>query len=592
MQMPSEFLARTPSDTQRSNRDDTGDQSAVNPDDIDRSYVLSPPTSRRLFRLDIKRRIRRLIGYLRPNRHGGTGYRDDQSTSVVDLQIQPHLGLPSPREGTAVYDLCKSVQDSLKAYSNDGDSMDTKERRGHLRECVETAASLVCCTEVELGLFGNIGEILVELGDKEHTNDPLTIKSNPLFSVRWTCLSLVAIGKTVDSDRVQELAKFSMDGIARLQPDYDMMSLMAVRRIDNYLKKAWWLVQALYLAFEPWSQNRTESEIKEILNSHEESISELERIEIEAVGLEDVDWRISLLQDAIDEATHKLTRCLPGVFFNELKPAAPVMISEAVDISSIETTGTLAPPQFIFPGQQIQSLCNLGRRLRDIIEGQNTEKLEETLERLGSLREIPVALRGLNYPMKRQLWRLLDLRDGGGLGFTIELFFLSLRQLLSASLSDELKDFFTGTFKVITSNWKKSKDSAGTQGILLDLLCDLVIRGRGVFSDLSYPSYIVDMLLDLVGKMVKGHRGKHSYINDIIRELEDDDLRNCMDNHLQEEAMSVIGQPSEDFAFWHPMKSAPQLPQPSKLSSPQSPRTRAETLTAPKRSNRPGESDE
>ena len=484
---------------------------------------------------------------------------DDQSTSIVDLQTQPHLGLPSPREGTTVYNLCKSVQNYFETYSNEGDSMDTKERRRQIRGCVETAASLVCCTEVELGLFGKIGDVLGELGDKERTNNPLTIKSNPMFSVRWTCLSLVAIGKTVDGDRVQELAKFSMDGIARLQPDYDMMSLTAVRRIDNYLKKAWWLVQALYLAFEPWSQNRTESEIKEILNSHEVLISELERIEMEAVGVEDVDWRISLLQDAMEEATRKLTRCLPGVFFSKMKPTPPIMIRENFDLSSVETTGTLVPPQFIFPGQQIQSLCNLGQRLRDIIKDQNTEALYETLNSLESFGVIPVALRKLKYPMKRQLWRLLDLRDGGGLGFTIELYFLALRQLSSASLSDELKkDFFTGTFKVITSNWEKSKDSAGTQGILLDLLCDLVIRGRGVFSDFSYPPYIVDMLLELVGKMVKGHGGRHPHINDIIRELEDDNLRNRMDSQLREKAMSAIGQSSEDSNFAHPDIVLPQ----------------------------------
>ena len=235
------------------------------------------------------------------------------------------------------------------------------------------------------------------------------------------------------------------------------------------------------------------------------------------------------------------------------------MISETFDISSV---GILVPPQipqFMFTGQQIQSLCTLGRRLRDIIEDRNTEMHEETLKSLESLREIPVALCGLNHPMKRQLWRLLDLCDGGGLGFTIELFFITLRQLSSASLSDELKkDFFTGTFKVITANWEKSKDSAGTQGILLDLLCDLVFRGRGVFSDFSYPSYIVDMLLDLVGKMVKGHGGNRPYINDIIRELEDDNLRNRMDKHLREEAMTAIGQSSKDPNFAHPDIVLPQ----------------------------------
>jgi hypothetical protein len=422
-----------------------------------------------------------------------------------------------------------------------------------MRGCVETAASLVCCTEVELGLFGEVGEVLSEMGDKERTNDSLTIRSNPSFTVRWTCLSLVAIWNMVDGNRVQELARFALDGIARFQTEYgapDTMALTAAQRIDDCLMKAWEPVVELHLAFEPWSQNRTESDIRRILNDHDASISELERIAIEAAGVEDVDWRISLLQHTMDGATNKLMRRLPGVFFNELKPVAPIMISEAFDISSVETTPV--PPQLIFPGQQIQCLCTLGRRLREIIEEQNNEGHEEqsnerheetlqTLKSLESLREIPVRLRRLNYLMKRQLYRLLDLRDGGGLGFTIELFFLALRQLSSTTSLSELKEvFYTGTFKVITSNWERSKNSAGTQRILLDLLCDLVIRSRGVFSDFSYPPYVVDMFLELLGKMVKGHGGSHPHINEIIRELEDDRMWNRMDSGLRDKALDAI----------------------------------------------------
>ena len=395
---------------------------------------------------------------------------DVRSTSTVDSQIQT---LPSSREGTTVLNLCSCVRYFFEAYSNEGDFMDSEERRRRMRGCVETAASLVCCIEVKLDMFGEVGEVLSALGDEEQTNDPSTISSNPLFTMRWTCLSLVAIRKMVNVDKLQVLAKFALDGIVYLQPDYDTMGLRAARRIDGHLKNAWEAVEDILLAFEPMNQDLTVLETNEILNGCEESILKLERIANEAVGVEDVDWRISLLQDAMDTTTHKLTRRLPGISFSELKPSAPVMINEAFDFSSqgssVETTPV--PPQLIFPGQQIQSLCTLGQRLRDIMGGQNTDMHEETLKSLRSLLKIPLALRGLNYPMKRQLWRLLDLRDGGGLGFTIELFFLALRQLSptpSSSSSELKKVFYTGTFKVIRSNWEKSKDSAGTQRILLD----------------------------------------------------------------------------------------------------------------------------
>jgi hypothetical protein len=471
---------------------------------------------------------------------------DDQSTLVVYPQTQTRPGLPSPREGTTVYDLCRYVRYLFETYSSEGAFMDTKERRRRMRGCVETAASLVCCTNVELDLFGEVGEVLSDLGDKERANDPLTIISNPLFAVRWTCLSLVAIKKMVDSNKLQERASFALDGIARFQTDYggpDTMALTIAQKIDDYLKKAWELVVEIHLAFDSWSQNRTESEIRGILNGHKESISELARIAIEVVGVEDVDWRISLFQDTMDEATHKLTRHLPGVFFSKLKPAAPITMSEAFDFPS--DGNTPVPPQLIsFPGQQIQSLCTLGRRLRDIIEGQNTERHAETLKSLG---KIPALLHRLNNPtnpMKRQRWRLMDLRDGGGLGFTMELFFLALRPLLSTSLSSKLEeDFYTGTFWAIRSNWEESKNSDGTLQVLLNLLCDLVIRNRGVFSDFPYPPYIVGMFLALVKKMVEGHRDPNPHINDAKQELEDDSLRDRMDNDLRDKALSAIRPP-------------------------------------------------
>jgi hypothetical protein len=62
--------------------------------------------------------------------------------------------------------------------------------------------------------------------------------------------------------------------------------------------------------------------------------------------------------------------------------------------------------------------------------------------------------------------------------------------------------FYIGTFKSISSS-RESKDMAGMQGILFDLLCDLVIRWREVFSDFSFSPCVVDILLGLVKKIVK-----------------------------------------------------------------------------------------
>ena len=98
------------------------------------------------------------------------------------------------------------------------------------------------------------------------------------------------------------------------------------------------------------------------------------------------------------------------------------------------------------------------------------------------------------------------------------------RQLLSIpSLHESNSVFYIGTFKIITSHWEESKDSLGTQHILLNIVCDLIIQGRGVFSDFSYPEPITTMLLDMVGNMLRGYTGPDEHIRDAVREIENVD---------------------------------------------------------------------
>ena len=142
--------------------------------------------------------------------------------------------------------------------------------------------------------------------------------------------------------------------------------------------------------------------------------------------------------------------------------------------------------------------------------------------------------------MKRQLWRLQDLRDGGGLGYIIELFFLSLRRLLSMpSFHESDSVFYTGAFKIITSHWEQSRESQGTQHLLLNLICDLIIRDRGVFSNFSYPESITDRLLDMVGNMIQGYADPH--VRDVVREIQSVDSKTCMNIELQRVALARFG---------------------------------------------------
>jgi hypothetical protein len=147
-------------------------------------------------------------------------------------------------------------------------------------------------------------------------------------------------------------------------------------------------------------------------------------------------------------------------------------------------------------------MCSPSLTLRNILEGQgDADAYKALLKSLGEFHR--THWRGDE--MERELWRLQDLADGGGLGFTVELFFLALDQLLSTSSSKESHAaLFTGTFRAITSDLSKAKDSLGTQKLLLDITVS-----RDLEFDEHYPAYIVDEFLLLLGNIFEGQADPH-----------------------------------------------------------------------------------
>jgi hypothetical protein len=147
-----------------------------------------------------------------------------------------------------------------------------------------------------------------------------------------------------------------------------------------------------------------------------------------------------------------------------------------------------------------------------------------------------------NRLMERQLWRLQDLSVGGALGFTLELFFLSLKEMLSSFTSTPRENyitFYVGAFKAITSDWEEFKPSLGTQQIILNLVCDIALPNRGIFSNYRYPEYIMDELLKLLGNMIEGQANTH--INAAKHELSGRvDSWEVGDKHLRDRAYEII----------------------------------------------------
>jgi hypothetical protein len=142
--------------------------------------------------------------------------------------------------------------------------------------------------------------------------------------------------------------------------------------------------------------------------------------------------------------------------------------------------------------------------------------------------------------MERQLWHLQDLHDSGGFGFLVKLFFLSLMQLISTTSSLETHyTLYIGTFRAIMSNWRQHKHSIRTQCVILNLICNMAIPDRGIFSNPNYPRYITDELLVMFGSMVQGQSGLQ-HINDAMEELNATPQWPTIGRPLRAEAIKVL----------------------------------------------------
>ena len=71
-----------------------------------------------------------------------------------------------------------------------------------------------------------------------------------------------------------------------------------------------------------------------------------------------------------------------------------------------------------------------------------------------------------------------------------------------------------GTFRAITFDWGKYKDSLGTQKTLLDIV---VTRGREFDLSGRYPAFLANEFLVLLGKVFEGQTGLH--IDEAVQHL-------------------------------------------------------------------------
>ena len=422
-----------------------------------------------------------------------------------------------------INDLCQRIQRLFETCDHHYSFMSEEEWRRRSRACVETAASFVFCLDADISTFGNIGRILSDLGTAEKTREVSATSLNWSFISRWTCLSIVVIRKLLDSPNIRE---FAGGAILTLGTVYDAgdfapaeFSPENARKIDDYIVTAWSCVDKLRGEFLRLSESdRRSGKVEDILLQYN---PQLEQIQSGADLTKVVDEHIFKFQKKIDQVTHNLTRVLPGVGFDEL--TGPKPIGQVFDFLANPLFANSGRPQFLYLSPRLHGLSILSEKRSSM----GYIQMADVLKALPSTLPIRVgSIVDKHRSMERQLWRLQDLYGGGAFGFTLELYLLSFKRIQSTMTShpgDNLITFYTGALKAITSDGDQHKGSLGTLQIILNIVCDIAVGDRGIFSNWSYPPFVEEELLKLLGKMIEG-QATMEIIDSMIQELQDRDV--------------------------------------------------------------------
>ena len=402
--------------------------------------------------------------------------------------IHPHS--PTAHiHGNIVREFSERVARSLEICKNPGLIAKEELRRKRAREGIETTASLVFCANAKPAWFGDIVKLLGDMGASEKIRESSLAGTDQFFVMHWTCLSLVALRQVLeDNGTVRSCAKQTVEWFADEDDTGKKKALATALKIDETLQKASYCLNGLYYRL-PATDDLTDK-VKGILRGCESEIEELEKIIGDTDRLKRVDQLISWTKSTISDYSWQITYQIPGIFDDLAQE-----LDHLGDFVQLYRDHHKMP--FVLPGEILKNMCSPAPMLRDILEGQGDAEAYNKLRK--NLEEVRGVYSWQGNEIRRQLWRLQDICEGGGLGFTVELFFFALSQLLSTSSTKESHSaLYTGAFQAITSNWSRHKHSLGTQNLLLD-----IALSRWEF-DRCYPDYIVDEFTELLGNIFEG----------------------------------------------------------------------------------------
>ncbi|KAF8260913.1 hypothetical protein EI94DRAFT_1811086 [Lactarius quietus] len=490
-------------------------------------------------------RTRYLPGLIHLERIFGTQIATGNPRDVTATRLIPRLPSDSlapidPYADLAVHDLCKRVRHLVATCDNPSVFTNKELWLKRARGCVETAASLVCCADIEPALLGDLKNIIISLRNAVYATVSqaghfLVPGSDGLFSVRMDCLSFVIINQAMRNHNTIKLdAHAAIEALSRFGTEDDSgpsngddndnneTALRNAQKIDDYFEKArQFCVYRLRGAFRPKAVETTEEQVRELLErDHEDDISMLEHIAPTTDRVVEIDKAISKICDSIFGFANGLMAQVTGAHFDLFETE----LLEPIRFFGSNDGRPKFSPQLVFLHQRLRLLCSYSSKLRDIIGQKGNDAYKDILENLEILwgesdnRKWSAVHR--RHLMERQLWRLQDMRDGGGFGFWVESFLLVATQVLSIPLPpDAQTSLILGLFRVVTSNWRQHKHSIGTQRVILNVICDIAVPGRGLLYYLTFPRYITDELLVLAENVLEGQSGSH--IDEAMKELED-----------------------------------------------------------------------
>ncbi|KAI0265689.1 hypothetical protein BC834DRAFT_843543 [Gloeopeniophorella convolvens] len=374
-------------------------------------------------------------------------------------------------------------------------------RRKRARACIDAALSFVLSMDDEWEWFTEpeiMSQTLTYLGDVERIREPPLVGFDSTFAVRWTCMTIIAVRKMLNTSQVQDAARRVISCLADVRgekdDDRDDIAAKTASIIDRHLKQGWESADVLH------EELNREVEPDKI----EERFHECMRDHMGHVTTVGDTWNSLGWAGDTDEA-----------IINLLPPHCGSIV--AFGLTSVSGQGNARRPWTphapVHPPRLLMQrvwLCVWALRGISAAGWGAGAHQPKTLGELSApemrIPELRQLMDSTQVPIKAQLWRMQDLRDGGHV-FMVELFMAAVRAS-KVSSHHSSRPLFIGTFKNITSDWKEHRDSPATQRLLVHLLRQILPRDNESPSD-EVPAYIIDEFLAFIGNVLAEKKGSH-----------------------------------------------------------------------------------